>query len=117
MQAVDPELDIVSILANVTVVFLLFIYSLVIISALKLRGTEEREDVYHASTPLLFVGLLGNVVLLVYVVYMERSSLGWVVALLALGFVLFLVGRLSKNRKSLQDLDPEAVEAVEEKED
>ena len=100
-----------------TVVFLLFIYSLVIISALKLRGTEERDDVYHANTPLLYVGLLGNVVLLVYVLWMERESLGWVVALLALGFVLFLAGRLSKNRRSLGDLDPEAVDSAPQKED
>ena len=39
LKLVDEDLDIVSTLANVTVVFLLFIYALVIISALKLRGT------------------------------------------------------------------------------
>ena len=39
LKLVDAELDIVGTLANVTVVFLLFIYALVIISALKLRGT------------------------------------------------------------------------------
>ena len=38
LKLVDPELDIVGTLANVTVVFLLFIYALVIVSALKLRG-------------------------------------------------------------------------------
>ena len=45
LKLVDPELDIVSTLANVTVVFLLFIYALVIVSALKLRGYGR--DVGH----------------------------------------------------------------------
>jgi amino acid transporter len=117
VQSIDPDLDIVSILANVTVVFLLFIYSLVIVSALKLRGTGEREDTYRASTPLLYVGLAGNVILLAYVFYIERDSLGWVVGLLALGFLLYLVARLTGNRGTLKDLDPEAVEAGPQKED
>ena len=60
--------DVVARLATVTVVFLLFIYALVIISALKLRGQDEHEDSFRANTPLLYVGLLGNAVLLVYVV-------------------------------------------------
>ncbi len=91
----NPEADIVGRLATVTVVFLLFIYALVIISALKLRGTDEREDTFHASTPLLYVGVLGNVVLLAYVVIDDPASLIWVAGLLAIGLVLYLIARVT----------------------
>src|SRR6188472_1609460 len=49
----DEQLDIVDRLATITVVFLLFIYALVIVSCLKLRGKDERPDTYRANTPLL----------------------------------------------------------------
>ncbi|HYI58654.1 MAG TPA: APC family permease [Microlunatus sp.] len=98
LKLVDPELDIVSTLANVTVVFLLFIYALVIVSALKLRGTDDREDTYRANTPLLYVGIVGNILLLAYVIIDDPSSLLWVAGLLAVGFVLYLAEALSKKR-------------------
>ncbi len=98
LKLVNPDLDIVSTLANVTVVFLLFIYALVIVSALKLRGTEEREDTYRANTPLLWVGIAGNVILLLYVIVDDPSSLLWVAGLLALGFVLYAAEYMSKKR-------------------
>ena len=53
-------LDLVARLATVTVLFLLFIYALVIISALRLRGQDEDERAFRANTPLLYLGLLGN---------------------------------------------------------
>ena len=83
-------LDVVTTLANVTVVFLLFIYALVIVSALKLRGHDEHDESYHANTPLLWVGLVGNTVLLAYVLIDDPSSLLWVAGLLAIGFVLYV---------------------------
>ena len=85
-------------LATVTVVFLLFIYALVIVSCLKLRGHDEAEGNYRASTPLLVVGLVGNLVLLGYVVYDDPSSLYWCAGLVALGVVLFLVEYLFGKR-------------------
>jgi amino acid transporter len=85
------DVDVVARLATVTVVLLLFIYALVIVSALKLRGQDEGPDTYRAPTPLLLVGLLGNVLLLGYVVVDDPASLIWCGALLALGFALFLV--------------------------
>ena len=69
LSNVNADLDIVGRLATVTVVFLLFIYALVIVSALKLRGTGETDDSYRANTVLLYLGVVGNVVLLGYVVY------------------------------------------------
>ena len=77
-------------LATVTVVFTLFIYALVIVSALKLRGHDEDEDTFLASTPLLWLGIVGNLVLLVYVVYDDPASLLWCAGLLALGGLLFV---------------------------
>lgn len=98
IRLVNPDLDLVATLANVTVVFLLFIYALVIIAALKLRGTEEREDTYHANTPLLYIGIVGNLVLLTYVIISDPSSLLWVAGLLGVGIVLYLAEYLNKKR-------------------
>ncbi len=78
-------------LALVTVLFLLFIYALVIISCLKLRGQDEDERTFRANTPLLFVGLLGNAAILVWSVYDDPTSLIWCAGLIGVGVVLFLV--------------------------
>jgi amino acid transporter len=98
LKLVNPDLDIVATLANVTVVFLLFIYALVIVAALKLRGTEERPDVYRANTPLLWIGIAGNAILLAYVIIDDWTALLWVAGLLALGFVLYAAEYASKKR-------------------
>ena len=87
-------LDVVGRLATVTVVFTLFIYILVIISALKLRGEGETADTYRANTALLYLGILGNAVLLLYVVIDDPRSLLWVGGLLAVGFALFVAERI-----------------------
>lgn len=87
-------IDVVTTLANVTVVFLLFIYGLVIVSALRLRGSDEGGDHFRANTPLLWIGLGGNAVLLVYVIVDDPSSLLWVAGLLAIGFVLYAIERV-----------------------
>ena len=84
-------LDLVARLATVTVLFLLFIYGLVIVSALKLRGQDEDENTYRANTPLLFVGLAGNLAILAWSVYDDPTSLLWCAGLVGVGVVLFLV--------------------------
>jgi len=91
LQSIGVGLDVIARLATVTVVFTLFIYALVIIAALKLRGTHESEDTYRANTPLLYLGILGNAVLLAYVLIDDPSSLWWCGALLALGFALYAI--------------------------
>jgi amino acid transporter len=78
-------------LSLVTVLFLLFIYSIVIVSCLKLRGQDEDERTYHANTPLLLVGLVGNVAIFGWSVYDDPTSLIWCAGLIAVGVVLFLV--------------------------
>ena len=86
----DDQLDIVDRLATITVVFLLFIYALVIVACLKLRGKDETAETYRAKTPLLFVGILGNLVVLLYTIGDDPTSLYWVAGLLAVGLVLYL---------------------------
>ena len=93
--------DVVARLATVTVVFLLFNYALVIISALVLRGDDETEHTYRAPTGLLWLGVLGNVVLLAYVVYDDPFSLVWCGALLAIGGALFGIQYANAKRKRL----------------
>jgi amino acid transporter len=91
---VAPKVEgttIVERLALVTVVFLLFIYALVIVSCLKLRGRDEDERAFRASTPLLLVGLVGNVAILGWTVYDDPTSLLWCAGLVAVGVALFLL--------------------------
>ena len=99
LSNVDASLDIVGRLATVTVVFLLFIYALVIVSCLKLRGEGETADSYRANTALLYLGVVGNVVLLGYVVYDDPRSLFWVGGLLALGVGLYVAQRLTAGKR------------------
>jgi L-asparagine transporter-like permease len=84
-------IDLVGRLATVTVVFLLAIYALVIVTCLKLRGQDEHDRVFKASTPLLFLGLVGNLAILGFSIYDDPTSLIWCAGLLAVGVVLFLV--------------------------
>ena len=96
------SVDVVARLATVTVVFLLFIYALVIVSALALRGHDETEHTYRAPTALLALGVLGNVVLLGYVVYDDPFSLVWCGALLAIGGALFAIEFANAKRKGIE---------------
>ena len=84
----------VSRLATVTVVFLLFIYALVIVACLKLRGQDEDERAFRANTPLLIVGLLGNLAILGFSIYDDYTSLYWCGGLLAVGLALYVVEQL-----------------------
>ncbi|MCU1425009.1 MAG: amino acid permease, family [Microbacteriaceae bacterium] len=87
----EQQLDIVDRLATITVVFLLFIYALVIVACLKLRGTDETVDTYRANTPLLIIGILGNLTVLAYTLIDDPAALLWVAGLLTVGLVLYLV--------------------------
>ncbi len=89
----DDQLDIVDRLATITVVFLLFIYALVIVACLKLRGKNESADTYRANTVLLILGILGNLAVLAYTLIDDPEALLWVAGLLAVGGVLYLLER------------------------
>ncbi|MGP3376944.1 hypothetical protein, partial [Escherichia coli] len=94
------EIDLITTLANVTVLLLLVIYDLVIISALKLRGDADTGSgsTFKAPTALLAVGLLGNVVLAVYVVVDDWTSLLWCGGLVGVGLVLFAAEKAFGSR-------------------
>ena len=91
-------IDLVGRLATVTVVFLLAIYALVIVSCIKLRGQDEDERTFRANTPLLVVGLVGNLAILGFSIYDDPTSLLWCAGLLAIGGVLFLAEHFFGSR-------------------
>jgi len=96
----DEQLDIVDRLATITVVFLLFIYALVIVACLKLRGKDESPETYRANTPLLIVGILGNLSVLAYTLIDDPDALYWVGGLLAVGLVLYLAQQFFGKKKA-----------------
>jgi len=83
-------IDLVGRLATVTVVLLLAIYAIVIVACLKLRGQDEENPFFRANTPLLFVGIVGNLAILGFTIYDDPYSLVWCAGLLGVGLVLFL---------------------------
>jgi amino acid transporter len=95
-------IDLVERLALVTVIFLLGIYALVIVTCLKLRGQDEDERTFRANTPLLIVGLIGNLAILGYAIKDDPTSLIWCAALLAIGGVLFLVEYSMGSKKGAE---------------
>ncbi len=108
--------SIVERLALVTVVFLLFIYALVIVSCLKLRGQDEDERAFRANTPLLLLGLVGNVAILAWSIYDDPTSLLWCAGLLAVGVVLFLLEYTLGNRSRPSGAEPSEPAVTEHKE-
>jgi amino acid transporter len=92
-------INLVERLALVTVILLLFIYALVIVTCLKLRGRDEDERTFRANTPLLLVGLVGNLAILGFSIYDDPTSLIWCAALLAVGGVLFVIEYSIGSRK------------------
>ena len=95
----EEQLDIVDRLATITVVFLLFIYALVIVACLKLRGKDETDDTYRANTVLLILGIVGNLAVLVYTLIDDPDALFWVAGLLAVGVVLYLFQNFFGKKK------------------
>jgi amino acid transporter len=91
-------IDLVGRLATVTVVLLLAIYALVIVSCLKLRGQDEHDEIFRANTPLLVLGLVGNLAILGFTVYDDPHSLIWCAGLLGVGLVLFLAEHFFGSR-------------------
>lgn len=83
-------IDVVERLSLVTVVLTLAIYVMVILACLKLGGRDIHDESFRASRPLLYFGIVGNFVLLVYVVVDDPFALVWCAGLLAVGGVLYL---------------------------
>ncbi|QTE31423.1 APC family permease [Pengzhenrongella sicca] len=110
----DQQLNVVDRLATITVVFLLFIYALVIVACLKLRGRDETDGTYRANTPLLYVGIVGNLAVLAYTLIDDPAALYWVAGLLAVGLVLFLLEKFfGKKRLRPPDAEPGEIAPIE----
>lgn len=106
VTAAGGGIDLVNRLALVTVVFLLAIYALVIVTCLKLRGQDEDERAFRANTPLLVVGLIGNLAILYYAIYDDPTSLYWCAGLLAVGVVLYLAEKLFGSQGTAATAEP-----------
>ena len=74
-----------------TVVLLLAVYAGVIISCFKLRGEGETDETFRAPTALLAIGLVGNLVLLYYVIDTDPTSLLWCAGLVGMGMLLYVI--------------------------
>lgn len=105
-------IDLIARLATVTVVLLLFIYVLVIAAALKIGERDATEDTFRAPRWLLAVGVVGNFLLLGYVVVDDPTSVIWCAGLLAVGGVLFLAEQAFGRRNREHD-DPDATSSTD----
>jgi APA family basic amino acid/polyamine antiporter len=78
-------------LATVTVLFLIVVYGMVCVAALKLRSSPVDHDHYRAPTPLLWGGAIANAAILVYTAADDPGSLVWCAGILAIGVVLYFI--------------------------
>ena len=102
--------------AWVTVVLLLFIYALVIAAAIYIGDRDSSEETFRAPRWLLVVGLVGNLVLLVYVIVDDPTSVIWCLGLIAVGAVLFVAEQLFGRRDRSPGAEPGTAQAPTEKE-
>ncbi|GGD11989.1 APC family permease [Nocardioides daphniae] len=93
-------INLVERLATVTVVLLLFIYCLVILAALKLTKEDVTDRTFKAPRWLLVPGLIGNFVLLAYVVRDDPASVLWCLGLLGVGGALLVVEYFARRRRT-----------------
>lgn len=96
-------------LATVTVLFLIVVYGMVCVAALKLRGTEVDHEHYTAPTILLWLGVVANAGILVHTAINDRGSILWCAAILAIGVVLYFLNNAVMKR-SRRDPDPAPAE-------
>ena len=92
-------------LANVTVVFTLLIYALVIVSAVKLDRHDRTDETFRAPRALLAIGVVANFLILGYVIYDDPGSLLYCAALLGVGVVLFIAERVLGGGTPTTDLE------------
>ena len=110
----DEQLDIVDRLATITVVFLLFIYALVIVACLKLRGKDEHPTCTGPTPRCCSSASSATWPCSSYTLIDDPASLYWVAGLLAVGLVLYLLERFFGKKQlrppGVERGDPEAAE-------
>lgn len=93
-------------LATVTVLFLILVYAMVCLAALKLRKSPVDHDHYTAPTVLLVLGAVANVGILIYTIVDDPGSLVWCGGILLIGVALyFLNNAVMKNARPIKDSD------------
>lgn len=93
-------------LATVTVLFLIVVYGMVCLAALKLRGSRVDHDHYRAPTALLVLGVVANAAILVYTMTDDPGSLVWCGGILLIGVALYFVNNaVMKDTPPIEDAD------------
>ena len=108
----------VNTLASATVAFLLAVFALVCLCALVLRRDSVPQDHYTAPTAILFLGVVVNVALLLYVLITDLQGLlagdtGLRESVVVVCLVMLLIGGglYFVNNFALRRLDPERTDA------
>jgi amino acid transporter len=94
-------------LATVTVLFLIVVYGMVCLAALKLRGTPVEHEHYSAPLVILGAGVVANVAILVHTMIDDPGSILWCAAIVAIGVAMYFVNGLAMRRDpNSATLDP-----------
>jgi APA family basic amino acid/polyamine antiporter len=93
-------------LATVTVLFLIVVYGMVCLAALKLRGSPVDHDHYTAPTAVLVLGAVANLGILIYTMADDPSSIVWCGGILVIGVALYFINNaFMKNAPPIEDAD------------
>jgi amino acid transporter len=87
-------------LATVTVLFLIVVYGMVCLAALKLRSAPVDHQHYSAPLVVLGAGVVANVAILVYTMVDDPGSIVWCGAIVAIGVVMYFVNGLAMRRSA-----------------
>lgn len=85
-------------LAAVTVLFLIAVYALVCVAALKLRKDTVEHDHYRSPTWILWAGLFANIGLLVNTVIDDPGAVAYSGVMIAIGLGLYFVNNAVTHR-------------------
>ncbi|WP_311210774.1 MULTISPECIES: APC family permease [unclassified Aeromicrobium] len=96
-------------LAEVTVVFLIIVYGMVCLAAIKLRGTAVDHDHYSAPALILYTGVVANVAILIYTVRDDPATLRWCGAILAIGVAVYFLNAFAMKADP-HSSDPEPLD-------
>jgi amino acid transporter len=85
-------------LATVTVLFLIVVYGMVCLSAIRLRGTAVDHEHYSAPMVILVAGVVANAAILVHTMIDDPGSIVWCGAIVAIGVAMYFVNGAAMRR-------------------
>ena len=97
-------------LAAVTVLFLIAVYALVCVAALKLRKDKVEHDHYRSPTWILWAGLFANIGLLVNTIIDDPGAVAYSGVMLVIGLGLYFVNNAVTHRADRRLIVAEADE-------